>query len=144
MNMLGMIRQRSILLVLAASALGLSACSAPRGQADGAPFDLDQVSSQRAELTTRVKAALVADERIIAASIQVVLLEGDEASGQDESSGKGSETDAIATVDETRGADAQRIRLEGFVGDENERDAALEVARKASEGIDVIDALEIR
>ena len=105
-------------LCLCLAALGLASCSAPRGQAEGAPFDLDQVSSERAELTTRVKAALVADERIAAASIQVLLADG--------------------------AADAQVIRLEGFVGDEAERQAALEAARGASEGREVVDGLEVR
>lgn len=111
-------QQRRIRMCLCLAALGLASCSAPGGRADGTPFDLDQESSQRAELTTRVKAALVADERISAASVQVVLAD-----------------DA---------ADAQVIRLEGFVGDEAERQAALEAARGASEGREVIDAMEIR
>lgn len=92
----------------------LSACAAPGGQADAGQFDLAQESVERAELTTRLKAALVADERVAAASIQV-LLDDDDA-----------------------------LRLEGFVNDQAERDAALEIAREAAEGRSVTDALEVR
>lgn len=123
--------------------LGLSACSTPGGQADGRPFDLEQVSAQRAELTTTVKAALVADERVSAASIQVVLVETLQRTSGDTSSKSGK----LESVDKPEPAaenQAQSLRLEGFVGDEAERAAAIEIANTASEAVEVIDALEVR
>lgn len=123
--------------------LGLSACSTPGGQADGRPFDLEQVSAQRAELTTTVKAALVADERVSAASIQVVLVETSQRTSDDTSS-KSGKLDAVDMQEPAAESQGQSLRLEGFVGDVAERAAAIEIANTASEGVEVINALEIR
>lgn len=126
------------LLLISLSPWCLQACTAPAGQAQGDPFDLDQVSATRAELTTRVKTALVAERGIAAASIQVVLGSADGAAA-----GTESESDADSSGD-SGARSRQVLRLEGFVDDEKERNAALSIARQASQGLEVVDALEVR